>query len=103
VVSQAIISLLEPFANQVHTITGDNGKEFANHETIAKRSNENVNGFIPQNFPKKNDFSTILDEDVEAVLHKLNHLPRKCLDFLTPFAVFLMNSVALETRIQAQK
>jgi IS30 family transposase len=114
VVSQATISLLEPFADQVHTITGDNGKEFANHETIAERlnadfffahpyaawergSNENMNGLVRQYFPKKTDFSTILDEDVETVMYKLNHRPRKCLDFFTPFEVFFMNSVALDT------
>lgn len=114
VVSEATITLLKPFADQVHTITGDNGKEFANHEIIANRlnadfffahpyaawergSNENMNGLIRQYFPKKTDFSTILDEDVEAVMHKLNHRPRKCLDFFTPFEVFFKHSVALET------
>jgi IS30 family transposase len=114
VVSQATISLLKPFVDQVHTITGDNGKEFANHETIAKRlaadfffahpyaawergSNENMNGLVRQYFPKKTDFSTISDEDIATVMHKLNHRPRKCLDFLTPFEVFFKDTVALET------
>ena len=35
-VSQATISLLKPFAEKVHTMTGDNGTEFANHAQIAK-------------------------------------------------------------------
>jgi IS30 family transposase len=113
-VSQATISLLKPFADQVHTITRDNGKEFANHETIAKRldadfffahpyadwergSNENMNGLVRQYFPKKTDFSTISDEDIETIIQKLNHRPRKCLDFLTPFDVFFKDTVALET------
>jgi Transposase and inactivated derivatives, IS30 family len=35
-VRQATISLLLPFVDQVHTITGDNGKEFAEHAQIAE-------------------------------------------------------------------
>lgn len=34
-VSLAMIKLLSPYHNQVHTITSDNGKEFASHEQIA--------------------------------------------------------------------
>ena len=35
-VRQAVTRLLTPVANRVHTITADNGKEFAEHETIAE-------------------------------------------------------------------
>jgi IS30 family transposase len=38
-VSAAIISLLTPFAANVHTLTTDNGKEFAQHERIAEELN----------------------------------------------------------------
>jgi len=34
-VSQSVIELLRPVQHRVHTITADNGKEFAGHETIA--------------------------------------------------------------------
>lgn len=37
------------------------------------------------------------EEDVEAVMGKLNHRPRKCLDFLTRFEAFFKGTVALET------
>jgi IS30 family transposase len=37
VVAQAIISLLNPFADWVHTITTDNGKEFAEHSLSSDR------------------------------------------------------------------
>lgn len=33
-VSQAMVGLLKPYRNQVHTITSDNGKEFASYEEI---------------------------------------------------------------------
>lgn len=105
-VSQAMISLLRPFADLVHTITGDNGKEFANHVQIAEAlqaafyfahpysawergTNENTNGLIRQYFPKKTDFSKVAFQEVLAVANKLNQRPRKCLDFYTPFEVLL--------------
>ena len=36
-VSDAMISLLTPFANSVHTLTTDNGKEFAQHQRFAEQ------------------------------------------------------------------
>jgi IS30 family transposase len=111
-VSQAMLSLLSPFADLVHTITGDNGKEFAHHVQIAEAlkaafyfahpysawergTNENTNGLIRQYFPKKTDFSKVTFKEVLTAADKLNHRPRKCLDFCTPFEVFLEQSVAL--------
>jgi IS30 family transposase len=111
-VSQVVISLLSPFINQVHTITGDNGKEFANHEQISEAlkalfyfahpysawergTNENTNGLIRQYFPKETDFSRTSYKQALIVADKLNHRPRKCLDFHTPFEVFLEHTVAL--------
>jgi IS30 family transposase len=38
-------------------------------------------------------------EDIENVIHKLNHHPRKCLDFLTPFEEFFKDTVVFETGI----
>jgi transposase, IS30 family len=75
-VTQAILKLLKPIAGRVHTLTSDNGKEFADHEIIAKDLgagfffphpyaswerglNENANGLVRQYFPKHRDFTTI--------------------------------------------
>ena len=119
-VSDAVISLLTPFADCVHTLTTDNGKEFAQHERIAKKldtdfffahpyaswergANENMNGLIRQFFPKKMSFTSINQRDVTLAMHRLNHRPRKCLGFKTPHEVFMQqlhsthNSVALQT------
>ena len=120
VVSNAIITLLTPFAACVHTLTTDNGKEFTEHERIAKTlnadfyfahpyaswergANENMNGLIRQFFPKKMCFTSITQRDVALAMHRLNHRPRKCLGFKTPHEVFMQqlhsrhNSVALQT------
>lgn len=105
VVAEAIISLLKPFATHVQTITTDNGKEFAQHERIAKEldakfyfahpyspwergANENMNGLIRQFFPKKISLKFIAKHAVQKAQELLNHRPRKCLGFKTPFEVF---------------
>jgi transposase, IS30 family len=80
-VEDAILDLLVPYQADTHTITFDNGKEFANHQSIAEKlqaqmyfahpysswergSNENTNGLIRQYLPKGSDFSTITDDQV---------------------------------------
>jgi len=105
IVAQATIEALKEFENSIHTITADNGKEFAQHAKISKElnigfyfatpyhswergANENTNGLIRQYFPKKTDFSTITNEQVQYVEDKLNNRPRKRLLFLTPNAIF---------------
>lgn len=114
-VRDAIVTLLESLAEQVYTITSDNGKEFARHENIAKTLNagfyfahpyaswerglnENTNGLIRQYFPKGYDFSSISRQEIQAVMDKLNNRPRKCLGMNTPNQVFFNNNpfVALQ-------
>ena len=43
-VTNAMVSLLAPFVRCVHTLTTDNGKEFAHHERIAEK--EGVRNFV---------------------------------------------------------
>jgi IS30 family transposase len=104
-VSDAVIELLETLPVQTHTITADNGKEFADHERIARdlranvyfahpysswerAANENMNGLIRQYFPKKHNFATITETEIEIVMDRLNNRPRKCLGFKSPIQVF---------------
>jgi IS30 family transposase len=105
VVTAATIILLQPYLDKTLTITADNGKEFAGHETIKEQLNadvyfahpyhswerglnENTNGLIRQYFTKGSSFENITDDEVEAVMNKLNHRPRKTLKFKTPHKVF---------------
>ncbi|MBC8336878.1 MAG: IS30 family transposase [Anaerolineales bacterium] len=104
-VKEMIISLLADFP--VHTITCDNGKEFTDHEGIAKAlgakvyfahpyaswergTNENTNGLIRQYIPKDTRFGDLTCADMIFVENRLNTRPRKCLSFATPM-VFLNN------------
>ena len=119
-VSQAMIAMLKPFSKCVHTLTTDNGREFARHEHIASKlktdfffahpysswergANENMNGLIREFFPKKMAFESITKKDIESAMNHLNHRPRKCLGYRTPHEVFMEQlqlhnqSVALQT------
>jgi transposase, IS30 family len=110
VVTEATITLLRPYLDKVLTITADNGKEFAGHEKIKaaldadvyfahpyssweRGLNENTNGLIRQYFTKGSSFEHITDKDVEGVMEKLNHRPRKTLNYKTPHSVFFAETL----------
>ena len=99
---------LMPFKGLLHTITSDNGKEFAEHKAIAKSlavdyyfahpyhswergANENMNGLIRQYLPKGTSFDSLDDNEIKRIRDKLNNRPRKKLGFLTPIEYFFAN------------
>jgi len=103
-VGDALIELLQPYP--VVTLTVDNGKEFIEHQRVAQAlnarvyfahpnsawergTNENTNGLIRQYFPKGSDFSKITNQEVGIVTNRLNHRPRKCLNFESPSTAML--------------
>lgn len=114
-VASASLALLGAVRTRVHTITSDNGREFAAHERIAaglrakfyfahpyssweRGLNENTNGLVRQYFPKKSDFSKITDRQIKKAEERLNSRPRKTLGYKTPNEVFFKQPlVALQT------
>lgn len=95
-----------------HTLTVDNGKEFASFKDIEhaldidiyfaqpycswqRGINENTNGLLRQYLPKKTDFSTLTQEELQTYVDKLNNRPRKKLGYRTPAQVFKAGIVAL--------
>lgn len=97
--------LMLPHKEITHTITSDNGLEFANHKAIAntldcdyyfchpyssweRGLNEYTNGLIRQYLPKGSSFADITPERIQEVEDKLNHRPRKTLGWRTPYEVF---------------
>jgi IS30 family transposase len=54
-------------------------------------ANENTNGLIRRYFPKGTNFLKVTKSELEKAVYLLNHRPRKCLKYRTPFEVF--NSV----------
>ena len=112
-VSRAIIGTLAPIKHLVHTLTADNGKEFAEHEIIAiackadfyfaepyaswqRGSNENGNGLVRYYLPKGTDFATVSDERLQEIERRINSRPRKTLGWRTPYEVF---AEALKKRV----
>ncbi len=100
-VKKITLALLEEWKGNLHTITADNGKEFARHQEISKDlgvnfyvahpyhswergSNENLNGLIRQFIPKKTDFTELSDEFIQEVQDILNRRPRKRLGYESP-------------------
>jgi IS30 family transposase len=108
--TSAIINQLKPYQDRCHTITFDNGKEFAGHEHITKElgasiyfatpyhswergANENTNGLLRQFFPKKTDFSKITQEQLQQAVDNINHRPRKTLGYKSAYEVFFKVSL----------
>ena len=110
----AMVKLLKPMAHLVKTVTTDNGGEFAHHEQFdaalgcmsyfcrpyaswQRGTNENTNGLIRQYVPKGRDLATVSQEEIDLIMDRLNHRPRKRLGFKTPHQVFLqsLNRVAI--------
>ncbi len=104
-VKQAMIDVLKPLKKFVKTITYDNGKEFVQHEAVAKAlscnsyfaapyhswergQNENANGLLRQYFPKSVELNNVSEQEVIKAVDKLNSRPRKCLDYKTPYEAF---------------
>jgi len=111
IVAKEILRLLRPFKKKVHTITTDNGLEFAQHKKVSKALkcdfyfcdpysswqrglNENINGLIRQYIPKGSSFENISKKQIRHIEERLNHRPRKSLEWKTPHEVFHEKEVA---------
>jgi IS30 family transposase len=98
------------------TISFDNGNEFAEHDRIhetlgvqtffcdphspwQKGGVENSIGRLRRSLPRKTDLNLISAAALKQHVQRLNHTPRKCLDFKTPAEAFseLKSIVALQT------
>lgn len=107
-VSGAIIESLTPIKARVATLTFDNGLEFAGHREIdqalgstsyfadpyaswQRGTNENTNGLVRQYLPKSRPFHTVTREELAMIMERLNHRPRKRLNWKTPHEVFMQS------------
>jgi IS30 family transposase len=90
---------------QRHTMTLDNGKEFAQHERLTKLvpegvyfarpshpwergTKENTNGLIRQFVPKRTNFAEVSHQRINEIENLLNERPRKRHAYRTPNEVF---------------
>ena len=105
IVTKALIEMITPIKAITHTITSDNGKEFAYHKEVSaaldidfyfanpyhsweRGLNEHTNGLIRQYLPKKSEFIDVSKDEIIMIQNRLNHRPRKVLGYKTPYEVF---------------
>lgn len=108
-----VIEMLSPYKDAVHSITSDNGTEFAQHKLIATKLgaafffahpysswerglNEYTNKLIRQYIPKKQTFENYNDQNIKEIQHRLNQRPRKKLGYENPKHIFYSN---LDTKV----
>lgn len=88
----------------VRSATVDNGKENYNHTKLnqlgiktyfcdpyaswQKGSNENHNGILRRYIPKKTDFTSFSQLELDAIIWEINNRPRKCLGYETSREAF---------------
>ena len=107
-----MIEVLTPLKERLLTVTFDNGKEFSEHEQMAKALeadiyfahpfaswergiNENTNGLIRQYFSKETDLPDVTIEQAQMVMDRLNNRPRKTRGCKTPNELFMGLQVGL--------
>ncbi|NKB61040.1 MAG: IS30 family transposase [Gammaproteobacteria bacterium] len=100
-VANEVIRCFKGSADSCHTITYDNGREFSDHERMAKElsadiyfahpysswergTNENTNGLVRQFYPKTMSLLKVSRQSLQSTMDRLNHRPRKSLNYRTP-------------------
>lgn len=117
----ALAYLLEPVLDRVHTVSKDNGRNFADHEAVTTALNtaiyfvhpysswergldENTNGMIRQYFPCHRDCTMITEAEVNFVMERLNNRPtyqaqsfrrRKCHELWNLNQIFFKRNVPI--------
>ena len=90
-IEKKTVALLEECKPIIHTITSGNGKEFANvaeqlnidfyfaksYHYWQRGANENLNGLVRPYFPKKSDFTTITNLQIQNILNNRKRLGYK--------------------------
>jgi IS30 family transposase len=99
----------------MHTLTFDNGIETKEHEKIANALNvityhchphaswekggvENTNGRIRRFIPKGADIDAYSDAEIQKIENWLNHTPRKCLNYRTPYEIMIKENLLTSPR-----
>jgi len=102
VVADALAAAITTVPKQLaRSLTWDQGHEMAEHRRFTaatgiqvyfcdpkspwqRGSNENTNGLLRQYLPRRLDFRTLTQADLDAIAQELNERPRQTLGFKTP-------------------
>ena len=116
-VADEVIRCMMSHQRQCKTITYDNGKEFTDHQRMAVKlkadiyfahpysswergTNENTNGLIRQFFPKNRSLAKVSRQELQLTMDRLNHRPRKTLNWRTPHEVFSSSNQTLTVALK---
>lgn len=107
-VTELTEKLLKQAGKRIYTVTNDNNTEFNGGSILGcpvyycdplkpqqRGMIENLCGLLRQYFTHKTNINDLSEQDIRDVEQALNHRPRKCLDYKTPYEVFYGKSVAL--------
>ncbi len=100
-----VTQMLMPYKKCVHSITSDNGTEFAEHQEISKQLDsqfffchpysswerglsEYTNKLVRQYILKKSEFDQYNNKYINEIQHKINRRPRENLEFNNPKELF---------------
>jgi IS30 family transposase len=101
-VADALAAAITTLPSQLaKSLTWDLGHEMAQHQRFTtatgmqvyfcdpkspwqRGSNENTNGLLRQYLPRRLDFRTLTQADLDAIAQELNERPRQTLEFKTP-------------------
>lgn len=103
--ANVVIDMMLPYKKYVHSITSDNGKEFAEHKKISEKLrtefffahpysswerglSEYTNKLVRQYIPKKQTFENFNDQQITGIQYKINRRPRKKLNYENPKNIF---------------
>ena len=106
--TETVVRMLTAYMRHVHSITGDNGSEFADHESIAKALKttfffthpysswekglvENTNKLIRQYIPKGANFDDFSEQQIKETQYEINNRPREKLKFYSPKEIFFLH------------
>lgn len=104
-VADEVIEIMQDYQDVCKTITYDNGREFTEHKRMSEAlnaaiyfahpysswergTNENTNGLIRQFFPKTMSLLKVSERALQSTMDRLNHRPRKSLNWRTPHEAF---------------
>ncbi len=103
--AKIVIDMLLTYKDFIHSITSDNGKEFAAHKKITEKLvlqfffahpysswerglSEYTNKLVRQYIPKKAVFENYSNQKIKEIQHKINRRPRKNLKYENPKNIF---------------
>lgn len=106
--TDTVYRMLLPYKEAVHTITVDNGTEFADHQRLAKLLGSKIyfthpysswekglieytNKLFRQYIPKKANLDRFNEHLIKQIQYRINDRPRYKLDFYSPKEMFFLN------------